>query len=153
MPGRANENKVKGKRLAYLMPSRQPNKDRVNFIAIKKEKAVTLSQLLPYVYDSYLLSYRCPGWVPRTSRLGSLICDRPGSFPKIGFTGLLLSVAAMVFKTTKSVVQNAIEKVSTKRVHVWCKKNIGQSIQAKRKEAFACRDKTEQKWDQLKEAA
>jgi len=46
-----------------------------------------------------------------------------------------------------------MEKVSTKRVHAWCKKNIGQSIQAKRKEAFACRDKTEQKWDQLKEAA
>jgi len=59
----------------------------------------------------------------------------------------------MVSKTTKSVVQNAMEKVSTKRVHAWCKKNIGQSIQAKRKEAFACRDKTEQKWDQLKEAA
>jgi hypothetical protein len=38
------------------MPSRQPNKDRVNFIAIKK-KAVTLCSLLPYVYDSYLLGY------------------------------------------------------------------------------------------------
>jgi len=71
---------------------------------------------------------------------------------KSGFTGLLLSVAAMVSTTTKSVVQKAMEKVSTKSVLDWCKKNIGQSIQAKRKEAFACRDKTEQKWDQLKEA-
>ena len=94
------------------MPSRQPKKDEINFIAIKKEKAVTLCPLLPYVYDSYLLSY-----------------GRPGFFPNSGFTGLLLSVAAMVSKTTKSVVQNAMEKVTTKRVHTWCKKNIGQSIQ------------------------
>ena len=72
---------------------------------------------------------------------------------KSGFTGLLLSIAAMVSETTKSVVQKAMEKVSTKSVLDWCKKNIGQSIQTKRKEAFACRDKTEQKWDQLKEAA
>ena len=28
----------KGKRLTYLMPSRQPKKDGINFIAIKKEK-------------------------------------------------------------------------------------------------------------------
>jgi hypothetical protein len=32
-------------------------KDVVNFIAIKKHKAVTLSPLLPYVYDSLLLIY------------------------------------------------------------------------------------------------
>jgi hypothetical protein len=42
------------------MPSRQPKKDEINFIAIKKEKTVTLSTLLPYVYDSYLLSYGRP---------------------------------------------------------------------------------------------
>ena len=47
----------KGKRLSYLMPTHQPKKDRINFIAIKKEKAVTLSPLLPYVYNSYLLVY------------------------------------------------------------------------------------------------
>ena len=74
------------------MPSRQPKKDRVIFIAIKKEKAVTLCTLLPYVYDSYLLIY-----------------GRPGSFPRFfppnsDFTGLLLSLAAMVSKATKSVV-------------------------------------------------
>ena len=32
-------------------------KNVVNFIAIKKHKAVTLSPLLPYVYDSLLLIY------------------------------------------------------------------------------------------------
>jgi len=46
------------------MPSRQPKKDKVNSIAIKKEKAVTLCPLLPYVYDSCLLGYGRPGWVP-----------------------------------------------------------------------------------------
>ena len=39
---------------------RQPQKDGINFIAIKKEKAVTLNPLLPDVYDSYLLIYECP---------------------------------------------------------------------------------------------
>jgi len=39
------------------MPSRQPKKNGIiNFIAIKKEKAVTPYPLLPYVYDSYLLA-------------------------------------------------------------------------------------------------
>lgn len=56
------------------MPSRQPKKDKVNFIAIKKEKAVTLCPLLPYVYDSYLLSYGCPGWVLRPG----WVLGRPG---------------------------------------------------------------------------
>ena len=39
------------------MPARQPKKDEINFIAIKKEKAVTLSPPLPYVYDGCLLVY------------------------------------------------------------------------------------------------
>ncbi len=38
-------------------PLRQCKKDGINFIAIKKEKAVTLNPLLPDVYDSFLLIY------------------------------------------------------------------------------------------------
>jgi hypothetical protein len=34
----------------------------------------------------------------------------------------------------------------------WCKKTLGQSVPAKRKEAFASRQKTEQKQDQFKVA-
>jgi len=45
----------------------RPNKDWVIFIAIKKEKAVTLNPLLPCVYDSYLLTYGCPGSRPHGS--------------------------------------------------------------------------------------
>ena len=45
-------------------------KDVVNFIAIKKHKAVTLSPLLPYVYDSLLLIYGRPGsFTPDTYHL------------------------------------------------------------------------------------
>lgn len=50
---------------------------------------------------------------------------------KSGFTGLLLSVPAMVSQTTKEVVKDALEMVPTKKVLDWCKKNLGQSVQAK----------------------
>jgi hypothetical protein len=62
---------------------------------------------------------------------------------KSGFTGLLLSVAAMVSTTTRDVVQKAMETVPTSKVHDWCKKNIGTSIQAKRKKAFSLDGKAE----------
>ncbi|MHC4260646.1 MAG: hypothetical protein ACYSTF_09605 [Planctomycetota bacterium] len=68
---------------------------------------------------------------------------------KSGFTGLLLSVAAMVSTTTTEVVYKALETVPTKKVLTWCQKNLGQSVQAKRKKAFASHKKTEQKPDQL----
>lgn len=68
---------------------------------------------------------------------------------KSGFTGLLLSVAAMVSTTTTEVVQKALETVPTKQVVAWCKQTLGQSVQAKRRKAFAYGDKTEQKQDQF----
>ena len=68
---------------------------------------------------------------------------------KSGFTGLLLCVSAMVSTTTEDVVQKALETVPTKTVLGWCTENIGQSVQAKRKEAFVSHYKTEQKWDQF----
>jgi len=66
---------------------------------------------------------------------------------KSGFTGLLLSVSAMVSTTTEEVVQKSLENVPTKTVLAWCEENIGQSVQAKRKEAFVSHDRTEQKRD------
>jgi hypothetical protein len=71
---------------------------------------------------------------------------------KGGFTGLVLGVGAMVATTTREVVQKALETVSTKEVLDWCKQTLGQSLQAKRKAAFAVHDKTEQKRDQFREA-
>ena len=56
---------------------------------------------------------------------------------KSGFTGLLLSVGAIVSKTTSEVVQKAMEAVRTKDVIEWCKETLGQSVQSKRRQAFA----------------
>ncbi len=72
---------------------------------------------------------------------------------KSGFTGLVLSVAAMVAPTTLEVVSQALENVSTKKVLAWCKEKIGKSLQAKRKEAFASPKKAEQKPDRKRDAA
>jgi hypothetical protein len=72
---------------------------------------------------------------------------------KSGFTNLLLSAAAIVSKTTEDVVEKALKAVRTKEVLDWCKKNIGQSVQSMRKEAFAFYKKTEQKQDQTLGAA
>ncbi|HHB94941.1 MAG TPA: hypothetical protein ENK88_07330 [Campylobacterales bacterium] len=54
-----------------------------------------------------------------------------------GFTGLILSIAAMVSTTTSEVVMKALETVSTRRVLTWCKQNLGPSIQAKRITLFS----------------
>jgi hypothetical protein len=69
---------------------------------------------------------------------------------KGGFTGLILSIAAMVSTTTGEVIAKALQTVPTKQVLAWCKKNLGQSVQSKRRKAFTRPQKTEQKRDQLR---
>lgn len=56
---------------------------------------------------------------------------------KSGFTGLLLAIAAMIGERTTNLVSEAFEKVSTRQVISWCKMHLGQTLQAKRKAAFA----------------
>jgi hypothetical protein len=68
---------------------------------------------------------------------------------KSGFTGLVLSVAALVSETTREVVQQAMETVPTKKVLEWTREHLGQSVQAKRKIAFSNTKNAEQIWDQL----
>ena len=68
---------------------------------------------------------------------------------KSGFTGLVLSAAAVVSETTQEVVQKAMETVPTKKVLEWTRENLGQSVQAKRKIAFSNTKNTEQIWDHL----
>lgn len=72
---------------------------------------------------------------------------------KSGFTGLLLTIGAMVAHTTHEVIQKALETVPTKRVLEWCQKTLGDSLQAQRRKAFAVHSQTEQKCDQEQEAA
>ena len=63
-----------------------------------------------------------------------------------GITGLILCIGAMVSQTNAQTVQQALEAVSTREVLEWCRKQVGPTIQAKRKQAFA-RAKKEQKRD------
>ncbi len=67
---------------------------------------------------------------------------------KSGFTGLLLSVGAMVSSTTSDVILKALESVPTKKVLTWCKETLGRSVQARRQRALTSHGKSEQKWGQ-----
>jgi hypothetical protein len=69
---------------------------------------------------------------------------------KSGFTGLVLSLAAMVSTTTAQVVHQALSTVTTQNVVTWCKQTLGASVQSKRRKAFTSQAKTEQKRDQLR---
>lgn len=55
---------------------------------------------------------------------------------KSGLTGLLLGLGAVVSKTTADVVQRALESSSTKSVWQWCRNNLGETVQTKRKYAY-----------------
>lgn len=59
------------------------------------------------------------------------------------FTSLILSVGAMVSKTTESIITEALETVSIPMIHKWCKEKIGLTIQAQKLELRNLR-KTEQ---------
>ena len=76
-------------------------------------------------------------------KLKSLEHDQSGS----GFTGMLLSLPAMLSRTTQDVIQKALELVPTKKVFAWVKENIGQSVQSKKKEVLSAVKNLEQKWD------
>jgi hypothetical protein len=51
---------------------------------------------------------------------------------KGGFTGLVLSLGAMVWKTTTDLVHWALERCPVDSVGEWCEKNLGTTVQAKR---------------------
>jgi len=70
-----------------------------------------------------------------------------------GFTGLLLTLSAMVSKTTQEVIHKALETVSTKRVRQWCQQHLGPSIQAQRQTAFRTQHKGEQNRFPFRQAA
>jgi hypothetical protein len=55
---------------------------------------------------------------------------------KSGFTGLVLSLGAMVSTWTVETVAEALEQCRVRDVLDWCRKNLGQSVQSKRKQAY-----------------
>ena len=56
---------------------------------------------------------------------------------KSGFTGLILGVGALVADTTREVIQQALETVSTQQVLAWCREMLGPSVQSQRRAVFA----------------
>jgi len=68
---------------------------------------------------------------------------------KSNFTNLVLSMGAMVSKSTSVVLQKALESVSVNKIKQWTKEKIGITIQAKKKEFYKLK-RVEQKWDSTK---
>jgi len=56
-----------------------------------------------------------------------------GDQKKSGFTGNVLSVCAMVSKTTLETIKKAMETITTPCLNDWCMENLGDSIQCQRK--------------------
>jgi hypothetical protein len=55
---------------------------------------------------------------------------------KSGFTGLVLSVGAMVSKRSAESIREGLEMCRVRDVWDWCKEKLGQSVQSKRKQAY-----------------
>jgi hypothetical protein len=72
---------------------------------------------------------------------------------KSGFTALILTMSAMVATTTREVIHKALETVPTNCVLEWCKKTLGNSLQAQRKKAFGLHARPEHRCAQEREAA
>ncbi len=54
-----------------------------------------------------------------------------------GFTTLLVSFGALLTETTAKVVKASLQNSTTKKVYEWCKENLGTTLFAQRKIAFA----------------
>jgi hypothetical protein len=55
---------------------------------------------------------------------------------KSGFTGLVLSLGALVSKWTAESVGEALELCGVRDVLDWCRKNLGTSVQSQRRQAY-----------------
>jgi len=56
---------------------------------------------------------------------------------KNGFTGLVLSLGAVVGQTTTKMVRWALENCSVNNVREWCRENLGTTVQAQRRLVYA----------------
>ena len=66
-----------------------------------------------------------------------------------GFTGLVLSLGAIVSQASEAVIQQALETVSTQDVWTWCQERLGKSVQAQRRQLMKLLKRAEQKRDQI----
>ena len=56
---------------------------------------------------------------------------------KSGFTGLVLSLGAMVSKWTVESIAEALEQCRVRDVMDWCRTKLGRSVQSQRKQAYS----------------
>jgi hypothetical protein len=124
-------------RLRFLAPTEQTKRIRrelISFVAWESRKAKAHERLLgsSEIIESVF------------GKLKSLEKNQANS----GFTALVLSLAAIVSKTTSEVIRTAMETVHTNDVIEWCRKKLGTSVQAKRK-IFLSDKSPEQKWEEI----
>jgi len=55
---------------------------------------------------------------------------------KSGFTGMVLSLGAMVSKRTAQSIGEALEQCRVRDVRNWCQKNLGRTVQSQRRQAY-----------------
>ena len=58
---------------------------------------------------------------------------------KSGFTGLVLSLGAMVSTWTAETIGEALEQCRVRDVMAWCRTMLGQSVQSQRRQAYGQR--------------
>jgi hypothetical protein len=86
------------------------------------------------------LGERLPGTTEvLESCLGKLKALEDGQ-SKSGFTGLVLSLGAMVSDWTAASVREALERCRVRDVLGWCRERLGQSVQSQRRQAYGPRD-------------
>lgn len=56
---------------------------------------------------------------------------------KSGFTGLVLSLGAMVSDWTAASIKSGLERCRARDVMDWCRKNLGVTVQSQRRQAYA----------------
>ncbi len=87
-------------------------------------------------------------WIGTTEPLESAFGKQKSlerSATKTGFTSLILGLGAVVGKTTGDLVHRALDACGTKHVAAWCQKNLGTTLQSKRRTAYAQDKKPDEK--------
>jgi hypothetical protein len=86
------------------------------------------------------LGERLPGTTEvLESCLGQLKALEDGQ-SKSGFTGLVLSLGAMVSDWTAASIREALERCRVRDVLDWCRDRLGQSVQSQRRQAYGPRN-------------
>ena len=97
-------------------------------------------QLLGFVVDEsskVRQGERLPGTTEVLESCFGKLKDLEDGQSKSGFTGLVLSLGAMVSKWTAESIGEALERCRVRDVLDWSRKNLGQSVQSQRRQAYA----------------